>query len=233
MNFRRLSLLWKIWLSTSVALTALFAVTGWVVQRHVLETSARNLEDEVQAGFQAYASLWRARAEMLRSVASIISSLPNVRAAFGTRDQATMRDAAQEVWARVSEDLRETAFFVVTDPEGNTIASLGEGASAAPRSWPVVPDARPRFPEQVSGFFLEDNELVQLVLTPVYVDSGRGPALIGPDSPVVDMTDQQVFDLVRTGEGHTGQQPVSTVRLSDKQLASIIAYIRDEMASGS
>ena len=178
MNFRRLSLLWKIWLSTSVALTALFAVTGWVVQRHVLETSARNLEEEVQAGFQAYASLWRARAEMLRSVASIISSLPNVRAAFGTRDQATMRDAAQEVWARVSEDLRETAFFVVTDPEGNTIASLGEGASAAPRSWPVVPDARSGFPEQVSGFFLEDNELVQLVLTPVYVDSGRGPALI-------------------------------------------------------
>lgn len=178
MNFRRLSLLWKIWLSTSVALTALFAVTGWVVQRHVLETSARNLEDEAQASFQAYASLWRARAEMLRSVASIISSLPNVRAAFGTRDEATMRDAAQEVWARVSEDLRETAFFVVTDPEGNTIASLGEGASAAPRSWPVVPEARARFPEQVSGFFLEDNELVQLVLTPVYVDSGRGPALI-------------------------------------------------------
>jgi signal transduction histidine kinase len=178
MNFRRLSLFWKIWLSTSVALAALFAVTGWVVQRHALETTARNLEEEVQAGFQAYASLWRARAEMLRSAASIISSLPNVRAAFGTRDEATMRDAAQEVWARVSEDLRETAFFVVTDPEGNTIASLGEGASAAPRSWPVVPDARARFPEQVLGFFLEDNELVQLVLTPVYVDSGRGPALI-------------------------------------------------------
>jgi len=63
--------------------------------------------------------------------------------------------------------------------------------------------------------------------------TGRGPALIGPDSPVVDMTDQELFDLVRTGEGHTGQQPVSTVRLSDKQLASIIAYIRDEMANGS
>jgi mono/diheme cytochrome c family protein len=62
---------------------------------------------------------------------------------------------------------------------------------------------------------------------------GRAPALIGPDSPVADLTDQQLFDLVRTGEGHPDQQPVSTMRISDKQLASIIAYIRDQMANGS
>lgn len=59
---------------------------------------------------------------------------------------------------------------------------------------------------------------------------GRAPALTVPNSPAADLTDQQIFDLVRTGEGHTGQQGISVVRLSDKQLASIIAYIRDQMA---
>lgn len=60
---------------------------------------------------------------------------------------------------------------------------------------------------------------------------GRGPALTTADSPVVDMTDEQLFALVRDGTGHTGQQPVSSVRISDKQLASIIAYIRNQLAN--
>jgi mono/diheme cytochrome c family protein len=60
---------------------------------------------------------------------------------------------------------------------------------------------------------------------------GTGPALTGPDSPITDMSDEQLYDLVRNGTGHTGQQPVSTVRLSDKQLASIILYIRDQLAN--
>ena len=38
-GFGSLSLLWKILLSTSVALTALFAVTGWIVQNHVINTT--------------------------------------------------------------------------------------------------------------------------------------------------------------------------------------------------
>lgn len=59
--------------------------------------------------------------------------------------------------------------------------------------------------------------------------SGQGPALIGPDSPVIAMTDEQLFELVREGTGHTGQQPVSTMRISDRQLASIILYIRTQL----
>lgn len=61
--------------------------------------------------------------------------------------------------------------------------------------------------------------------------SGKAPALTGPDSPVANMTDIQLFELVRNGTGHTGQQPVSEVRISDKQLASIIAYIRSQLAT--
>ncbi|MCS6951691.1 MAG: ATP-binding protein [Bryobacterales bacterium] len=177
--YRRLSLVWKIWLSTSVALTALFAITGWIVQRHALETTSRSLHEEAETSFQAYVSLWRARADMLRSVAAVIASMPNVRAAFGTRDPLTIRDAAQEVWNRVAHDLEESAFFLVADPEGNLVAVLGEPPPApVPRSWELVRESRARFPDQVSGFAVRNGSLVQLVLTPVYVDSPRGPALL-------------------------------------------------------
>lgn len=63
--------------------------------------------------------------------------------------------------------------------------------------------------------------------------SGAGPggAITVPDSAVAAMTDQEIFDIVRTGEGHADQDPISTVRISDMQLASIIAYIRDQIAT--
>ena len=64
-GFSRLSLLWKILLSTSVAITVLFAATGWIVEKNALNTTSRSLEDEVQASFRAYQSLWKARADRL------------------------------------------------------------------------------------------------------------------------------------------------------------------------
>ena len=179
MRFGRLTLLWKIWLSTSVALTALFAVTGWVLQRAAFETTARNLEGEVKAGFQAYDSLWKARAEMLASLASVLSSMPNVRAAFGTGDPATIRDTAGELWSRIAYEVRESAILLVTDPRGKLIAALGSApAEMVGGDWPVVREAAAGFPNQASGFLLRHGELFQTVITPVYVDSPRGPALI-------------------------------------------------------
>jgi mono/diheme cytochrome c family protein len=63
--------------------------------------------------------------------------------------------------------------------------------------------------------------------------SGAGPggAITVPDSPVVAMTDREIFDLVRTGEGHAEVAGISAVRLSDNQLAGIIAYIREQIAA--
>ncbi len=60
--------------------------------------------------------------------------------------------------------------------------------------------------------------------------AGAGGAITLADSPATDLTDQEIFDLVRTGEGHSDQLAVSEMRLSDTNLASIIAYIRDQIA---
>src|SRR3989442_2561728 len=129
-GFSRLSLLWKILLSTSVAITVLFGITGWIVETSVTSTTARSLEEEVQASFQAYQSLWKSRANLLASVSLILSAMSDVRAAFSTGDQATIRDTAGELWSKVSE---ENALFLVTDPRGRLIASLSGAPESA--SW--------------------------------------------------------------------------------------------------
>jgi mono/diheme cytochrome c family protein len=59
--------------------------------------------------------------------------------------------------------------------------------------------------------------------------AGRAPALAGPDNPATALSDQQLFDLVRTGTGHPAPPgPYSTVDITDKQLIDVIAFIRQQ-----
>jgi len=170
-----ISLLGKILISTSLAITLLFAVTGWIVQDHATRLTTLSLEEEVQTGFRAYEALWRARAELLSSVSQILSRMPDVRAAFSTRDAATIRDTAGEIWSRLG---REDAVFLVCDPRGNLIASLGRVPQPPLKELPLVRTAAARFPRQSSGFIMLGGTLYQVAVTPVYVESAREPALI-------------------------------------------------------
>jgi len=138
MRLPRLSLLQKIWFSTSVLVTSLFAASGLLMQRYVLKVATESLRAEVNSSFQAYQSLWLERSESLASIAGVISSLPNVLTAFQTRHSATIRDSAGEIWLRISEKIRETAFFAVADPQGNTLASLNPADTGRlPGAWPI------------------------------------------------------------------------------------------------
>jgi len=176
MRFSRFSLLSKILIPTSLVMTLAFAITGWLVERNVVSTSYASVEQEAKASFQAYESLWRARANQLASVSQILSTMSDVRGAFGTGDQATIRDTAGELWAKAS---KEDAFFLVTDGQGRIVASLGEPASFAPNDdVPLVRTARAAFPKQASGFVQVGADLFQVVVTPVYVQSAGDPALL-------------------------------------------------------
>jgi signal transduction histidine kinase len=175
-GFSRLSLLWKTLLSTSIAITLLFAATVWIVQHHVVESTSESLEDEVRASFRAYESLWRAHADKLASISLILSTMSDVRAAFTTGDEATIRDTAAELWNRVSED---DAMFLVTDPDGRVITSLGGNPSIPlPRTMPLVQQASANFPRQSQGFLMLGGHMYQVIVTPVYVQSPGGPGLI-------------------------------------------------------
>ena len=129
-NANPVSLLWRILLSTSIAVTLLFGVTGWIVQDNATSATAASLDEEVRASFHAYDSLWRSRADMLASVSLVVSRMSDVRAAFSTGDAATIRDTAHELWDKIS---REDAIFLVTDPRGKVLASLGGSPTAL--SW--------------------------------------------------------------------------------------------------
>ena len=172
LRFSRLPLLTKILLSTSVAITLLFAVTGQLVLRHIRRTVSDSLEEEVRNSFQAYSSVLKSRAELLSSVSRIMATLPEVRLAFSTGDRATIQDTAKEMWAKISPS---NAMFLVTDPAGKVIASLsGSSPMAFEKQLDVVRQAAPRFPEQSSGFHSRAGELYHLSITPVYIDSSGG-----------------------------------------------------------
>jgi signal transduction histidine kinase len=175
-SFSRLSLLWKILIPTSLVMTLGFAITGLLVQREVVDASYTSVEDEAKASFQAYESLWKARANLLGSVSKLLSTMSDVRAAFSTRDEATIRDSAGELWSNISQ---EDAFFLVADGQGRVVASLGEPADFSLNDeLPMVLAARAKFPNQASGFVQKGNDLFQVVVTPVYVQSADGPALL-------------------------------------------------------
>ena len=69
--------------------------------------------------------------------------------------------------------------FLVTDPGGKVIASLGGTHRWRSRSSSTSCSRPPRdFPQQSSGFYSQNGELYHISVTPVYVDSTRGPALL-------------------------------------------------------
>jgi signal transduction histidine kinase len=168
------SLFWKILLSTSIAITLLLALAGWFAQDQTRSVLLRNLQSELRSSFGAYESLWQSRAATLRSVSLVLSGMSDVRAAFQTNDRATIKDTAAEVWSHVSQS---NALFLVTDPRGEVIASLG-GGEVLGNHIDVVRAAAARFPAQTDGFALESGRLYELVVTPVYVQTTHGPGLL-------------------------------------------------------
>ena len=176
MRFSRLSLLWKILIPTSLVITAAFAITGWLVQRSVVSATYAGVQQEAKASFQAYDSLWKSRATLLATVSRVLSTSDVVRRAFGTGDAATIQDTAGELWSKVSS---EDEFFLVSDAQGRVVANLGARAAFGPHDdLPMVRAAQRAFPKQSSGFVPRNGQLFQVVVTPVYVQSPNGPALL-------------------------------------------------------
>jgi signal transduction histidine kinase len=175
LQLRSVSLLWRILFSTSIAITGLFAAMGWILQDQFVRIASLSLEEEAQASFQAYESLWNARADQLATVSLVLSKTPQVRAAFGTRDKATIRDVASEAWDTFS---RHGTLFMVAEPGGTVIVAAGTAAQANIAEVPFVRSAASQFPRQARGFVSLDGSLYQIVVTPVYVAAGRGEALL-------------------------------------------------------
>jgi signal transduction histidine kinase len=192
-----ISLLWRILLSTSIALTALFGLTGWLVQSYAGRVSEHSLEEEVRTSLQAYDALWSTRAHNLASISRIISSMSDVRAAFATRDKATIRDTAAQLWSEISED----AAFLVLEPTGEVITSLGGESPNLALTKAFMQTAAARFPKQVSGYITRGRHLYYVVLTPVYVQAAQGQALLNVLLVASDIDDKLAYALKESTHG--------------------------------
>jgi len=186
-----ISLLWRILLSTSIALTVLFGLTGWVVQSYAGRVSEHSLEEEVRTSLQAYEALWSTRAHNLASISRIIGSMSDVRAAFATRDKATIRDMAAQLWSEASDD----AAFLVLEPTGEVITSLGGESPDLALTKGIMQTAAATFPKQVSGYVTRGRHLYYVVLTPVYVQAAQGQALLNVLVVASDIDDKLAYGL--------------------------------------
>ena len=167
----------KILLLSSITLVLLLAAAGWLVQEFAVRAAREGIADEVRASLRSYESLWRSRVDMLAAVSRLMSNMSDVRAAFSTGDRATIQDTAGELWAHISPGTRgEDALFLVADPQGRLVASLS-GPATLPTP-PIVRAAESRFPKQAIGFLSHESRLYQVVVTPVYVESQTGAALL-------------------------------------------------------
>jgi signal transduction histidine kinase len=191
------SLLWRILLSTSLAVTAVFALTGWMVQRYAATVSKHSLEEEVRTSLQAYESLWGAKVHNLTLISRVMSSMSDVRAAFMTGDQATIRDTAEQLWSQVSD---EGANFLVLDPAGKVITSLG-GRPDFSVNPALIQAARTHFPEQVSGYATRGTHLYYVVLTPVYVQAQNEQGLLNILLVALDIDNTLASELKNSTHG--------------------------------
>lgn len=174
-RIQRLPLLWKVLLCTSIATTLVIGFAAWRINQYALSVTEQSVNDEIQASLHQYEYLWQSKADNLARLTMLLSTMKDVRAAFSTRDQATIRDTARELWERISD---QQAIFLVLDPQGEEIASLGGLARPPSALKTSLPGLMRHFPNQARSFVRDGDKLYYLVLTPVYVQSQHGPALL-------------------------------------------------------
>ncbi len=189
-------LLTKIWLSISLAITILFGATGWLISQQLISQSMGQITAEVANSLQAYRTLWREQAQTLQTLSAQIARAPQVRAAFGTGDAATIADTSGELLRSLESRLGDRGLVVVTDPHGRVITRLAAGGvSPAIEQLAFVDQVRGRFPAQQNGFGLIGEDLYEFVVTPVYVQAGGDLALINVLVTGFEVTDAVAAQL--------------------------------------
>lgn len=213
----------------------MFALMGYFIQRGVQATATRSLQEEVQASSKAYEALWEARAELLESLAMLLSRLPATQQALESHDPETARELLS-VWQRTPGQLLGHSFLLLANPQGELVASVPKSDQPPIEVPPLVKTAVSRFPAQVSGFFVQNSLLHQVVVTPLYPNGGSKTKLAGIliAGFTVSSTIAQEFK-VTTGRSEfifvsRGQVFAST--LDDRATGSVVRNLIRDQSSG-
>ena len=204
----RFSLLAKIYLATAVAVTTFFAAAGWFFLYQASAALHTGLEQEVRASLATVDASLEARTEHLATASALLASMSDIRAAFGSRDAATIRDTAAEFWGRAESGHShvEPAVFAVATPDGVVLASVAGPAPSGLEMGHGLPPgilnpARRAFPRQSGAFARWDGTVWQMLVTPLYVDSGNGSALLNILVAAHPLTRETLQDLKERTKG--------------------------------
>lgn len=201
------SLLGKIYLGTAVAVTAFFAAAGWFFLYEASSALHSGVEQEVRSSLATVDASLESRTEHLATASALLASMSEIRLAFGTRNVPTIRDSAGEFWARAEAGHThvEDAAIAVAGPGGTVLTPVvGQTPSAMAdgRQLPpgILDPARRSFPRQSHSFAQWDGTVWQVLITPVYVDSGNRAALLNILVAAHPLTPATLHDLKdRTG----------------------------------
>ena len=172
MTDRSPSLVFRVLFFTSLATVVLFCASAYLLGSYALRATRSSIEDEISSSLREVELQWRTRADSLARASLLLSRMSDVRSAFLTKDVATIRDTANDMWSQVSD---EPAIFLILDPEGQRLASIGDRSSLFTTGPGLLLQARHSFPGQARGFVVDNvNHLYLTILTPVYVDSSPG-----------------------------------------------------------
>lgn len=200
----------------------MFALMGFLVQESVQDTATRSLQEEVQSSAKAYQALWEERAEVLETLARVLSGMPATRSALETRGGGA-RDSVAEVWSRALGKARAHSFLLLSGASGEVVTVVPRD-SAIPSNVPLlVEQARRYFPRQAKGFFVENSVLHQVALTPIYTGAGKLNGVLVAGFPVNDGVAQQLKESTGRSEfifAARGQVYAST--MSDRLTGTVI-----------
>ena len=141
---------------------------------NITRTMSDSLQHEVQDSLGAYTSLWKARSRTCsrRSAASQATC----RTCAPLWAPATAPHCSQGQFGRlVAQNLPENAIFLVTDPKGGAVASLGNKTDLNLSTEVLAASALA--PEQADGFFAQKNEALSHLRNPglcAVVVAGQG-----------------------------------------------------------
>jgi signal transduction histidine kinase len=171
----RLPIQWRVFVGSSITITILFALAGWGLQRYALGVADESVGAELRVSVRVYEALWATRTRLLSATTALIAAMSDVRGAFETRDEKTIRDSIGDLWSRVSD---QSAVFLVLGGDGRLIASLGANPDGLSASQIPLQGLVPRFSKQVAGYIRQQDKLFYIVLTPVYVQATTEPVLL-------------------------------------------------------
>ena|GEM_PF-366617 len=170
---RRFKLRDSLFLASALLSTTILLVAAWVIDNQVIGQARQRVQTEIEDLLPVYQAVWEEHARSLAALGRTMANSQNVKIILGDPRASKDHETLREMLADFGDDpASRVDLALITDGAGR-ISFAGMRDQAAP---PVVELAAARevaeSQQQRQGFAIIGNQLFQLSLTPVLLQSG-------------------------------------------------------------